>query len=65
MCHNYVAAVPIKHMAETQEKYPESVGASVSEDLKRRIRIAAAKEDVSMSTYVREILEEYADENDL
>lgn len=45
-------------MSEAKEKYSESVGASVSPELKRKIRIAAAKEDVSMSTYIREILQD-------
>lgn len=52
-------------MSESKERYTESVGASVSPELKRKIRIAAAKEDLSMSTFIREILQEAMEDKEI
>lgn len=38
------------------------VGAEVPEDLKRRVRMAAAMENVSMAAWIRDVLEDATDE---
>jgi len=41
----------------------ESIGAKVSPELKQRIRVKAAQEGMSMSAYIRKILEESVEED--
>lgn len=45
----------------TDESLTESVGAKVTEDRKKQIRVAAALNDMVMSDYVREAIEEKVD----
>ena len=49
-------------MAENGEM--ESIGAKVPAELKQKIRVKAAEEGMTMSNYIREALEEKAEEDD-
>jgi predicted DNA-binding protein len=50
--------------ADTDEEPTETVGAKITPTLKRKLRIQAARNNMTMSTYLREILEEHLSDID-